>query len=106
MRILAEILTWKPKGKKTNLAAPLEYLSRVSRRQAIAFLLSDFQAPVESFVTPLGIVARRHDVVPVVIRDPMESELPSIGLVPFENLETGETNWVDTSSRRVRQRFE
>ncbi|MGB0588068.1 MAG: DUF58 domain-containing protein [Myxococcota bacterium] len=105
LRILAEILTWKPKGKKTNLAVPLEYLSRVSRRQAIAFLLSDFQAPVESFVTPLRIVARRHDVVPVVIRDPMESELPSIGLVPFEDLESGETTWVDTSSRRVRQHF-
>ncbi len=105
LRILAEILTWKPRGRKTNLAVPLEYLSRVSRRQAIAFLLSDFQAPIDDYVTPLRIVSRRHDVVPVVIRDPMETELPSIGLVPFEDLETGETTWVDTSSRGVRQRF-
>jgi uncharacterized protein (DUF58 family) len=105
LRILAEILTWKPKGRKTDLAAPLEYLSRVARRQAIAFLISDFQADVDTFVTPLRIASRRHDIVPVVIRDPMETELPSIGLVPFEDLETGESTWVDTSSRGVRRAF-
>jgi uncharacterized protein (DUF58 family) len=105
LRILAEILTWKPVGRKTDLAAPLEYLSRISRRHAIAFLLSDFQAPIDAYVKPLRIAARRHDIVPVVIRDPMETELPAIGLVPFEDLETGETTWVDTSSRRVRQQF-
>lgn len=105
MRLLTEILTFTPTGRGTNLAAPLELLSRVSRRQAITFVLSDFQAPTATYETPLRIAARRHDVVPVMIRDPMEHELPAIGLVPMEDLETGETAWVDTSSARVRQRY-
>ncbi len=105
LRLLAEILNWRPQGRGTDLAVPLEYLSRTNQRKAVAFLLSDFHAPTESFVQSLRIAARRHDVVPVVVRDPMETELPSIGLVPMQDLETGETQWVDTSSRAVRERY-
>ena len=105
LRLLAEILNWRPQGRGTDLNAPLEYLSRTNQRKAVAFLLSDFQAPTESFVHSLRIAARRHDVVPVVVRDPMETELPSIGLVPMQDLETGEAVWVDTSSRAVRERY-
>ena len=105
LRLLAEILSWRPKGRRTDLNAPLEYLSRVGRRHSIAFLLSDFQVSHDSFVHSLRIAARRHDVVPLVIRDPMESTMPSVGLVPMEDLETGEVRWMDTSSRGVREEF-
>ena len=102
MRLVTEILGFRPVGRKTRLEAPLEVLSRISRRQSIAFLISDFQAPSESYVRPLRIVARRHDLVPVIVRDRLEEELPNVGLVLVEDLETGEPVWVDTSSRTVR----
>ncbi len=105
LRLLAEILSPRTANPNTDLKVPLEYLSRISRRRSVAFLISDFQAPTDSFVQPLRIVARRHDVVPIVIRDPMEAELPKIGLAPFKDLETGEELWLDTSSRRVRETY-
>jgi uncharacterized protein (DUF58 family) len=105
LRLLAEILSWRPKGLGTDLNASLEYLSRVGRRHSIAFLISDFQVPHDSFVQSLRIAARRHDVVPLVIRDPMESIMLPVGLVPMEDLETGEIRWMDTSSRGVRDEF-
>lgn len=105
LRLLAEILSPRTANPHTDLKVPLEYLSRVLRRRSVAFLISDFQAPTDSFVQPLRIVARRHDVVPIVIRDPMEAELPKIGLAPFRDLETGEEVWLDTSSRRVREAY-
>ena len=105
LRLLAEILNWQPEARETDLGAPLAYLSRVLRRQAVAFLISDFHAPSDSFLTPLRIAARRHDVVPVVVRDPMEADLPSMGLVPFADLETGETKWIDSSSSGARSAY-
>ena len=105
LRLLAEILQWQPERRGTDLAAPLEYLSKVNRRKTIAFVLSDFQAPPDTFVQALRIASRRHDVVPIVIRDPMERELLPLGLTPFEDLETGELTWRDTSSRAVREAF-
>ncbi|MBD89507.1 MAG: DUF58 domain-containing protein [Deltaproteobacteria bacterium] len=105
LRCLAEILNFEPEGRGTDLAVPLEYLARVSRRQVVGFVLSDFQAPTQSFLPALRIAARRHDIVPVVVRDPMEDTLPAMGLVPFEDLEDGTTHWVDTSSRRARAAY-
>ena len=105
LRCLAEILNFEPEGRGTDLAVPLEYLARVSRRQVVGFVLSDFQAPTQSFLPALRIAARRHDIVPVVVRDPMEDTLPAMGLVPFEDLEDGTTHWVDTSSRRAREAY-
>jgi uncharacterized protein (DUF58 family) len=105
LRCLAEILHFEPEGKGTDLAVPLEYLARVSRRQVVGFVLSDFQAPTSSYLPALRIASRRHDIVPIIVRDPMEDELPSMGLVPFEDLEDGTTHWVDTSSRRSRDAY-
>ncbi|TNF32311.1 MAG: DUF58 domain-containing protein [Deltaproteobacteria bacterium] len=102
LRLISEILAFAPEGRGTDVGEALGYLSRVSQRKTIAFLVSDFQTPLERFEKPLRIVARRHDVVPVIVRDAMEDELPNLGLVLMEDLETGEPVWVDTASRRVR----
>jgi len=105
LRLISEILAFRPRGRGTAIGEALGYLSRVSKRKTIAFMLSDFQVPPESFDRPLRVVARRHDLVPIVIRDAMEVELPALGLVLAEDLETGLTTWVDTSSRRVREAY-
>jgi uncharacterized protein (DUF58 family) len=103
MRLVSDILTFQPQGKGTDLSAGLTYLNRVARRKTVTFLISDFLA--EGYEQPLRLVGRKHDLVPVVIADPLEQELPRMGLVEMEDPETGERFVVDTSDPRVRSRF-
>ncbi|MEO6951269.1 MAG: DUF58 domain-containing protein [Polyangia bacterium] len=99
LAIVSEILTFQPSSKKTDLRAPLELLVRMMRRHAVAFLVSDFvvDGGIASYEKALRIANRRHDVVPVTITDPLEEELPALGLASFEDLETGELITFDTS---------
>lgn len=103
MRIISEVLTFKPRGRGTDVAAALDYLGRITSRKSVAFILSDFLD--EGYLRSLTVMNRRHDIVPVVITDPMEEDLPDLGLCYFEDPETGELVAVDTSSARVRRQF-
>jgi uncharacterized protein (DUF58 family) len=87
-------------GAGTNLKAALEALVRVSRRRSVAFLVSDFYDT--GYERSLALASAKHDVVPVVLRDPRDAELPDVGLASFEDLESGEMVVVDTSDARVR----
>ena len=89
-----------PLGALTDLRGMLEALVGVARRRSIAFIISDFFA--EGFERALALAAAKHDVVPVVLTDPRDLELPDVGLATFEDLESGETVVVDTSDPRVR----
>src|SRR5262249_36782081 len=84
----------------TDLKTALEALVGVSRRRSIAFIVSDFFA--EGYERSLAVAARKHDVVPVVLVDPRDVEMPDVGLATFEDLESGECIVVDTSDPRVR----
>ena len=99
LAIVSEILQFQPRSSRTDLAAGLQFLVQVMRRRSVAFLISDFlvEGGVPSFDKALRIAHRRHDVVPVTITDPLEEELPSLGLGYFEDLETGEVICFDTS---------
>ena len=99
LAIVSEILTFQPSSKKTDLKPPLELLVRMMRRRSVAFLVSDFvvDGGTASYDKALRIAHRRHDVVPVTITDPLEEELPALGLASFEDLETGELITFDTS---------
>ncbi|MEZ4360238.1 MAG: DUF58 domain-containing protein [Kofleriaceae bacterium] len=97
LRVISEILTFQPQSRQTDLAAGLEFLGKISRRRSVVFLLSDFLTP--GWDRAMRITARRHDVVPVVVEDPLERELPPVGLVQLEDLETGEVIEVDASGR-------
>ena len=106
LRLITDILGFRAKRRGTSIEAGLQYLSRIGGRKAITFLLSDFQEPFATYEHALRIVARRHDLVPILIRDHMESELPNLGLVLTEDLETGQPVWIDTASRGVRARYQ
>jgi uncharacterized protein (DUF58 family) len=103
MRLMSDILTYVPQGKGTDLAAGLTYLSRLARRKTVTFLISDFLT--QGYEQPLRLVGRKHDLVPVVIADPLELEFPRLGLVDMEDPETGERFVVDTSDPAIRGRF-
>ncbi len=74
MRVITDILNHKTRGTRTDIGSALQYLSKVTKRKAVVFLISDFLAP--SFEKGLKIAARRHDVVPIVVEDPLEQALP------------------------------
>ncbi len=87
-------------GAATDLKAALETLVHVARRRSIAFVISDFYDT--GYERALALASAKHDVVPVVLADPRDAELPDVGLASFEDLESGETVIVDTSDPRVR----
>jgi uncharacterized protein (DUF58 family) len=89
-----------PLGAATDLKGMIEALIGVARRRSIAFIISDFFA--EGYERALALASAKHDVVPVVLTDARDSELPDVGLATFEDLESGETIVVDTGDPRVR----
>jgi uncharacterized protein (DUF58 family) len=99
MRVVGEILSFTPQARTTDLAVGLDFLAKVARRRSVVFLVSDFLS--EGWERALKVTAQRHDLVPVVVSDPVELAMPEIGLVAFEDLETGEVMEFDTSGWNV-----
>lgn len=102
LRVVSEILGFAPRSRRTDLRSGIEFLGRVARRRAVAFLISDFLAPLAAYERPLRVASRRHDLVPVTITDPLEEALPSVGLIELEDPETGEIVTFDTSGPEAR----
>jgi len=98
LRILREILCFKPEGKGTDIRGALEYLLRVQRKKGIVFLISDFQD--KGYRKPMLHATRKHDLIAVEISDIREREIPHIGLIDLEDPETGELVTIDTSRMR------
>jgi uncharacterized protein (DUF58 family) len=103
MRVIREILGYQPKYTGTNLRLALETLSKVAKRRSVAFVVSDFYA--SGFERALALAGAKHDVIPVMVVDPRDEELPDVGLATFEDLESGEEVVVDTSDRKVRAHY-
>jgi uncharacterized protein (DUF58 family) len=103
MRVVTEILNARPQHTGTDVGAALDYLASVTRRRAVAFVVSDFIA--DHYERALRIASRRHDLIPIQVTDPREQELADVGIALVEDLETGEVLEVDTSDPRVRQAY-
>ena len=104
LRVITEILSYQGNSVRTSVSEALQFASRVTKRRSVMFLISDFLD--QGYSHALNIAGRRHDLIPIVISDPMEAELPNMGLAYFQNPETGEMRAFDTSSRAVRHHFE
>lgn len=103
LRIIREVLYFQPVGRQTSIRTALEYLNRLLHRRAVVFLLSDF---VDSdFDKALAVAARRHDLVAMVVRDPVERKLPAIGRMLLQDAETGEQVEIDTRSAAARKAY-
>ena len=103
LRMVSDILTHRPAGRGTDIAAALEYLAHLAKRKAVTFLISDFLA--RDYEKQLRLVRRKHDLVPVVISDPLEAKFPRLGLVELEDPETGAHLMVDAGDALVRGTF-
>ncbi len=103
LRVIRELLYFKPKEKGTNLSLALEYLNKILKRKAVVFLVSDFATG--DFEKPIKMLQRKHDSVAITVLDPREKELPNVGFIEFEDAETGEIILVDTGDADFRQTF-
>ncbi len=103
LRVIREVLYYKPKGVGTDIPEALHFLNGVTKRRAVAFLVSDF---METDHEPaLRIANKRHDVIAVTVTDPREEELPNVGLVNVRDAETGREVLVDSGDARVRREY-
>ena len=111
LRIISEIYDFHPKNSGTHVADALKYLNNVVKKKCIAFLISDFldqtvsAAYLDQFRKSLNIVGKKHDLLGLHIYDEREWILPSIGLVRMRDSETGDERWVNTSDRKVREKY-
>jgi uncharacterized protein (DUF58 family) len=103
LRLVREILYFKPSGRGTDIAGALEYFSRVIKKKSVVFLISDFMS--EDYLKPLQIANNKHDIIAMKISDPREITFENVGLIELEDAETGETVMIDTSSREFRRDF-
>ncbi|WP_322795537.1 DUF58 domain-containing protein [Tepidiforma sp.] len=103
LRLIREILWARPRTRGTSISAALAYLIGVHRRRATVFLISDFLAPIEP--ARLRAAARRHDLIAISVRDPVDERLPDVGIVTLADAESGASVEVDTSSPAVREAY-
>jgi len=101
LRVIREILYFKPLSYKTNIRIGLEYLLKGLKRRLIVFVVSDFDD--ENFTKPLQVLNQKHDVIAIQILDKREKELPPVGLLKLQDAESLEEVWVDTTNRNFRQ---
>lgn len=104
LRLIRELLYFKMPRRTTKISLALDYIAKVTRKKATIFLVSDF---IESdFKKSLSLLNKRHDVIAVPVRDKVEISMPSIGLIEFQDAETGEIILVDTSSRKFQSQYD
>ena len=103
LRIIREIINFEPKSNKTNISLALENFNNMVKRKSIAFILSDFID--ENYADELRHIAKKHDVVGVKVYDNLDMELPNIGLLQIQDVETGETKWIDTNDAQTQKNY-
>jgi len=103
MRVIREILYFTPQGKGTNISKGLDFLNRAVTRRAVAFLISDFFDT--GYEKILKIARKKHDLIAISVSDPMEYDIPPLGIVDLEDAETGELISVDTLWEPFRREY-
>jgi uncharacterized protein (DUF58 family) len=102
LTIIRELLLFKKNDGGTNFSLPLVFLSNVIKKRASCFVITDCFG---NFDDSLQIVAKRHDLTVIFVNDRREFELPNIGLVQFEDAETKQMKWIDTTDKITRENF-
>ena len=89
LKVLDEILKCRPGGRRTDISGAIDFIQRVLKKRSIVFIISDFLDPDDSFILKMKLLARKHDIIPVQVSDPLEKEAGFFGLTEFVDLETG-----------------
>ena len=103
LRIIRELIEFKPKSKKTNINVALKFLSSVMKKRAIVFVLSDFMD--DDYEKSAKIAGSKHDLTGIRVYDKHDEEIPNLGMVPMLDAETGAIQYVNTSSKTTRRNY-
>lgn len=103
LRIIRELLEFKPQNHKTDISFALKSLTNMLKKKAIVFIMSDFMD--DSYENSLKIVCQKHDVTGIRVYDEREEELPNVGLIQARDAETDKRVWINTSLRSTRQKY-
>lgn len=103
LKLINEIINFKPKHKKTNIGSALEYLNTVIKKRSISFILSDFMNA--NYKKTIRIIKKRHDIIGIKINDNAEKNMPNVGVIPLQDAETEKIFFLDTSNKKVRENF-
>tara|TARA_R110002051_G_scaffold71624_5_gene129417 strand:+ start:56117 stop:56983 length:867 start_codon:yes stop_codon:yes gene_type:complete len=103
LRIIRELLEFKPKSNKTDIAQALKFLSSVMKKKAIVFVLSDFID--DGYEKTLKITGSKHDLTGIRVYDEREETIPNLGMVQLKDAETGKIQLVNTQSKKVRNAY-
>lgn len=102
--LIREIINYRPENEGTDIDQALRFLTNAIKKRTAAFLISDM-IDTHDYTQSLMIASRKHDLVTLQVYDKRDCEMPNIGLVKMRDLETGETTWIDTSSKSVRKTY-
>ncbi len=111
LRVIREILFFRPRGKGTDIGEALDFVNRVTKRKCVTFLVSDFCLPgdfsksLETLQPKLRLTGRRHDLISVSVTDPRERMLPDVGLITLEDAESGEQILLNTGDEWIRKAY-
>ena len=103
LQIIRTLLNQETTGNETNIETALQFLSKIQKKKATVFLLSDFKS--NPYDNALKIIARKHDLIALKFTDIAEYQLPKIGLAKFKDLESGKDVWINTASKSARQNY-
>ncbi|CAL2102523.1 DUF58 domain-containing protein [Tenacibaculum sp. 190130A14a] len=103
LRIIRELIEFKPESRKTDISQAFKFLSNVMKKKAIVFMLSDFMD--ENYERTLKLIGNKHDVTGIRVYDKHDEEIPNIGMVPMLDAETGAVHYINTSSSSVRKQY-
>jgi len=112
LRVIRDILFFKPKGKQTNIASALDHANQMLHRKSVMVLISDFivnqpyEENLQKLLKKMDVTNRKHDLIAINISDPVEKRLPSCGYLAIEDIETGEQVYLNTRNRRTLEQFE
>ena len=102
--LIRELLDFQPQNTGTDIAAAVRYFSDALKRRCTMFLISDF-IDDSDYRKPLTVAVSRHDVMAIQVYDKRDSEMPNVGLMRIQDLETGMTRWIDTGSSKTRKAY-
>jgi uncharacterized protein (DUF58 family) len=103
LRIIRELIDAQPQHDGTDITQALEYVTNIQKKRSIVFLISDFMDT--GYETALRIMSKRHDVIAININDLRDYELPKLGIMKLQDLETNKSQWVNTSSSSWRKKY-
>ena len=106
LRLITDIVNhdFENSNKLTSIKTAIDFANKISKRKSVIFLISDFID--DNFWNELKFLNFKHDVIGLQIYDSYERNFPNLGIINIHDSETGENTWIDTTSKKIRDKFQ